>query len=132
MWTEEQVMKVVRDHVERQFPRTCTTCGHVYESLPDFVHAGIPLGEPASFDASQGNWEPEDDGGILSMINCPCGNTLGFSSQGMGLMNMWNLLRWLRKQSRQRGLPVSKVLLEIRLKIKDDILAEQQAKVQEA
>ena len=112
--TESEVVEVIKSHLERRFPRSCSNCSTRYESLADFVTRTTRVGSPVSYDAQIGDWEPETPVGTFAMANCECGTTLTLSSDGMGLITIWRLLRWARRTSRQRGVSVPELLDQLR------------------
>src|SRR5262245_1482610 len=119
---EAEVVAIVRGHVERKFPMACSACGHWFASLREYLEYTTHLGNPISFDAELGNWRPWRPIGTLSFANCRCGTTLSLSSEGMGLLTMWRLLRWARKESSRRGIAVGDLLEVIRRKIDEQVL----------
>jgi len=123
---EVEVVEIVRKHVERQFPMSCSTCGHRFASLKEYLEYTTHLGNPISYDAESGNWRPWEPVGTVSFANCRCGTTLCISSEGMGLLTMWRLLRWARKESSRRGIRVSELLDGIRREIDQQVLSETQ------
>ena len=68
--------------------------------------------------------ETRGPGGTMTLANCQCGTTLAIGSQGIGLVNMWRLLRYARKCSKERRISVSRLLEEIRQKIDAQVLVE--------
>jgi hypothetical protein len=119
---EDEVIKIVRDHIEQQFPMTCSMCGRLFDSLKAYLEYTTHLGKPVSYDAEAGDWRPLDPLGTLSYANCQCGTTLTISSHGMGLLTMWRLLRWARKESLSRGVSMGELLDDLRKKIDQQVL----------
>lgn len=121
--TEDEVVEIVRRHVERKFPMACTACGHPFASLKEYLEYTKHLGNPVSYDAEAGNWRPWRPLGTLSYANCRCGTTLSISSHGMGLLTLWRLLQWARTQSSSRGISMGELLQGIRTRIDRQVLS---------
>ncbi|MGW8370225.1 MAG: hypothetical protein ACWGPN_16295 [Gammaproteobacteria bacterium] len=121
---EDDVVTIVRAHIERKFPMTCSKCGRRFASLRDYLLNTTHVGSPVSYDAELTDWRPRLPIGTMSFANCRCGTTLSISSQGMGLMAMWRLLRWARKESLQRNISTRELLDGVRSKIDRQVLAE--------
>ena len=121
---EHDVVAVVRAHIERKFPRMCSKCGRTFLSLKEYLQGTTHVGNPISYDAELKKWRPCNPVGTLSFANCRCGTTLAVSSDGMGLMVMWRLLRWARKESARRNISVGELLDGVRQKIDRQVLGE--------
>ncbi len=119
---EQQVINIIRNYLETQFPKTCSNCKQVYPSLENYLRKTSHLGMPVSYDAEFKDWKPKQQIGTVSLANCSCGNTLAFNSKGIGLLTMWRLLSWARKESRKRQIPVRQLLHELRKKIDRSVL----------
>ncbi len=79
-------------------------------------------GKPISYDAEVGDWNPTSPIGSIAMSNCNCGSTLAIDSRGMSLIDVWQLLRWARKETRARNLEIKDLMEDIRNKIDAKIL----------
>jgi hypothetical protein len=119
---EHDVVAVVRAHIETKFPKVCPKCGRVFASLKEYLQITTHVGNPVSYDADMKNWTPLKPVGTLSFANCPCGTTLAISSDGMGVMVMWRLLRWARRESARRNVSVGELLDGVRQKIDRQVL----------
>ena len=124
---EGEVVKIVRSHIENQFPRNCSTCSHRFASLKEYLEYTTHLGNPVSYDAEMRRWMPLKPLGTFSLANCQCGTTLSIDSHGIGLVTMWRLLRWARKESSSRGISVGELLDDIRKKIDHQVLSQKEA-----
>ena len=122
---EHDVVAVVRAHIETKFPKVCTKCGRTFASLKEYLQGTTHIGNPVSYDADMKNWSPFKPVGTLSFANCPCGTTLAVSSDGMGLIVMWRLLRWARKESAARNISVGDLLDGVRAKIDRQVLGHE-------
>lgn len=121
--TEAEVISIVRRHIERQFPKSCTTCGVIFHDLADYLRNTTHLGTPTSYDAEIGEWTPRHPIGTVSVANCRCGTTLAIGSDGLGLWTMIRLLHWARKETRRRGVSIQELLRDIRDKIDAQVLS---------
>ena len=110
METEAEVIQTIREHLEGLFPRVCPNCGHRFATLQEFLFLTKRLGPPVSYDAEQGNWYPLRPIGIVMLANCPCGNTLGISSEGLTILQNWMVLNWARLEARRRGMGMRELL----------------------
>ena len=121
---EDDVVAVVRAHIETKFPKICSKCGHTFASLKEYLQWTTHVGNPISYDADLKIWRPCKPVGTLSFANCRCGTTLAVSSDGMGLMVMWRLLRWARRESARRNISVGELLDGVREKIDRQVLGQ--------
>jgi hypothetical protein len=122
--TYEEVIVVMRQHLEERFPKQCGACGRTYANLKDYLLRTTHVGRPVSYDAEMGVFQPSVPIGTMSLANCPCGNTLNISSEGMSLKTLWSLMWWLRGEMIRRceGAPV--ILEDLRRDIDLATLAE--------
>lgn len=121
---EHEVVAAVRAHIETKFPKNCSKCGRTFASLKEYLQSTTHLGKPISYDADLKSWRPFKPVGTLSFANCKCGTTLAISSEGMGLIVMWRLLRWARRESVTRNVSVGELLDGVREKIDRQVLGE--------
>jgi signal transduction histidine kinase/CheY-like chemotaxis protein len=119
----QEAVETTRQHLERQFPRSCGTCGREYSSLKDYLSRTTHVGKPVSYDVQVGNWWPRIPLGTISCANCKCGSTLVLGSEGMGLTTMWRLMTWARHECSARGVAVPELLEELRRAIDMKVLA---------
>ena len=122
--TELQVLNIIRDAVDRQFPKTCKSCGFQFNSLKEYLLNTTHNGSPHSFDAELNNWRPLKPYGTFSFSDCSCGNTLVIGSSNIKVPTMWKLLWWARKESSRRNISINDLLDDIRQKIDDTALNE--------
>ena len=119
---ENDVIKILREHISKQFPRECSCCKKHFATFADWVRNTSYVGKPVSYDAEMGIFKPLKPLGTLGMVNCSCGSTLALSSKGMKLTTMWKLLKWGRKEAKKRGSTTSGILAELRSKIDENEL----------
>jgi len=121
---EHEVVAVVRAHIETKFPKICSKCGRTFASLKEYLQTTTHVGNPISYDADLKNWRPFKPVGTLSFANCTCGTTLAISSDGMGVIVMWRLLRWAKRESATRSISVGQLLDGVREKIDRQVLGQ--------
>jgi hypothetical protein len=120
--TEHEVIEIIKNHINRQFPKKCNACGRIYQSLADYLKNTNHLDDPISYDAESGNWQPTKLAGTASFANCQCGSTLVIDSRGMEFSTMCRLLLWARKESWKRGISIRELLSYLREQIDCSVL----------
>lgn len=121
---ENDVTKIVRDHINSQFPKACHCCGKRFNSLADYLKNTSHVGLPSSADAERGDWQPKKPIGTFSMANCACGSTLSISSTGMEQTTLLKLMAWARKETQLRGISLAQLLEDLRDKIDKRVFQE--------
>src|ERR1035441_7295166 len=108
--TEANVIQTIREHLEGQFPKVCSVCKRVFANFHEFLLITTPLGSTLSFDAEWNDWKPAQPLGTPTYANCPCGNTLSLTSDGMPLLSLWPLMNWARIETKRRRQTVEELL----------------------
>lgn len=121
---EKDVIEIIINHINQQFPRTCPNCDKPFDSLKEWLEGTTHAGDPISYDVEDKDWETVSHVGTLSLANCSCGSTIGISSKGMGLATMTKLMFWAKKETAARDLTPRELLRDIRDKIDRIILDE--------
>jgi len=124
MYTEAEVIEIMRAHLESQFPKVCFNCKRTYYSLREYLSITRHQGEAMPYDADAGDWNPLHPMGTVTYANCPCGSTLALTSHGMPLLKLWSLLNWARTETRKRGMTPQDLLNYLREEICKQVLAE--------
>ena len=119
--TESEAVDLIKAYIESQFPKSCK-CGRHFNSLRDYLQSTTHLGSPVSYDAAQGNWLPRNPIGTISLANCACGSTIGISTYKMGLLLMWRLMRWAKRETKKRNITTSELLTHLRTQIDQRVL----------
>jgi hypothetical protein len=114
--TEDDVVRLVRAHIEGLFPRVCPNCGRRFGSLRDYLRMTTHLESPVLYDEIDGEI-PSDPLGPISFANCPCGTTLTVGSRGMPASQMVEMLKWAKQESARRSIGVRDLLLHLRDRI---------------
>jgi len=121
--TEDDIVATVGKHMAAQFPRKCPNCGRTYATVQDYLRITTPVGQVISDDVTEGNWRPTKPLGALAFSNCPCGDTLAMSTNGLPLATTWAIMDWLRRTIAERGVEPQAVVEELRTRIRAELLA---------
>ncbi len=124
---ESDIIEALSAFISTKFPKECPCCGRRYETFADYLRNTEHLGEPISFDADEGDWEPRKPLGTLSMANCACGTTLAIDASGLRLPLLWRMMRWARRETSARGVTTSVLLSDLRERIDAAVLGEDDA-----
>jgi len=124
MLSRDEVVGIVRRHLESKFPKTCLVCGRQYMSLADYLLRTKHLGHPVSGDNPLSRIDPARLIGTISYATCPCGSTLAINSVGIDLPTMLKLLQWAAVHMVRDGMTVGELLNELRGWIDDEVLRE--------
>ena len=123
--SETEVIRVIREHVEGLFPKTCNACKKVFPNYREYLLNTSRLGNPVSYDMELGNLRPENASGNIALANCRCGNTLVISSSGMPLIQIWQILSWVKAETSRRGVKTQEVICYLRDTVEKQALANQ-------
>ena len=121
--TEADVVRIIYEHVQGFFPKTCNKCQKVFSTYREYLQQTEHAGKPVSFDIELGNWRPTHSAGNLALANCRCGNTLAISSSGMPLIQIWQILNWVRVETKQRGVKSEEIICQLRDLVESKALA---------
>ena len=124
MMTEADVIRAMREHLEGLFPKVCPVCNRRFASLREYLQLTKQIGSAMPYDAEFDDWMPENPVGTVTFANCPCGNTLSLSSEGMPLRQLWSLLLWAKLETNRRGMTAQELLNYLRAEIIRQVLAE--------
>ena len=122
--TEAEVIRMMRAHLEGQFPKVCPNCQRRYVTVREYLLHTAHLGSAMPYDAELGDWNPAEPLGTVTYANCPCGTTLALSSKGMPLTRLWRLLNWARTETHRRNMIPQELLNYLRDEITRQVLAE--------
>jgi hypothetical protein len=122
MLNDEKVAAIIREHLEKKFPKNCSCCGRVYSTMEEYLRETTYVGEPVSMNASLGAGQPKARIGTLGFGNCPCGTTISVSSGGIAPAVMQEMASWAEVESTRRGITAGQLLTEIRSAIDNGIL----------
>jgi len=127
--TEADVIRIMREHLEGQFPKVCANCNRSFASLREYLLITTHAGPALSHDAELDDWNPLQPLGTVTCANCPCGNTLALTSAGMPLATLWSLLNWARVETQRRKMTPRELLNYLRDEICKQVLAEPEGMV---
>ena len=120
--TEIEVVLILRHYFESLFPKVCPNCKRCFATLKEYIFKTQPVGLPISHDAEFDDWETLQPVGTVVLANCPCGSTLALSTQKMLLPLRLKLLRWVRIETKQRGVSPSELLDHLRNEVRKQVL----------
>lgn len=120
-FSEEEVVQILMAYCRGLFPRQCTTCQREFPTVRDYVTVTHPLGPYISYDVQTARQVPAI--GTLALSNCPCGNTLSLSTDGLPIDVRTRMLEWTRAESQRRGISAGDVLADLRMRLRREILA---------
>lgn len=121
--TEAEVISIMRQHLEAQFPQCCTNCKRPFATLREYLLITEQVGSAMPYDVELGDWQPLEPLGTVTFANCPCGSTLVLSSDGMPLLQLWSLLNWARTETKKWGMTPKDLLNYLRDEITRQVLA---------
>lgn len=131
MLSDQEVIAIVRRHIESKFPKTCLVCGRCYVSLADYLIGTTHLGDPISADDP---FKPHlnSAAGAISYAKCSCGTTLAITSAGIDLWTMSRLMQWAAITMVRRSMSMNEVLRDLRSRIDAEVLREHHARLASA
>ena len=109
--TYDDMVRINYRHYSGLFPRTCGACARVFASLKQYILDTVPLGATISYDAELADWKTSAPLDASALSNCPCGSTLGLTTEGIALPDIHLMLEWIRTETARRGVG-QEVLLE--------------------
>ena len=127
MLSEAEVIRIVREHFEKLFPKVCPNCHRHFATLREYILATKRIGKPHSYDAEAGDWNTPVPVGTLTDANCPCGSTLTLSTEGMPLPRRLQLLDWVQFETKRQGVDSSELLDHLRDVVRQQVLADDAA-----
>ena len=122
--TESEVVRLMREHLERQFPKVCPHCGRHFATLREYILATQRIEPSVCYDAEIEDWNPLKPMGTVTYTNCPCGTTLALSSHGMPILRLWSLYNWARTETKRRGMTMRELLNYLRDEIRTEVAAD--------
>jgi len=122
--TEADAIRLTLAHVESLFPKTCNKCNKVFENYREYLLNTERAGVPLSYDIELDNWTPINSSGNVALANCRCGNTLAISSHGMPLMQIWQILNWVRIETKKRGVKTQDIMCYLRDEVEKNALIQ--------
>jgi hypothetical protein len=122
---EAEVVRLMREHLESQFPKVCPTCQRKYANLREYILTTRRVEPSISYDAEVEDWNPQEPIGTATYSTCPCGSTLALSSHGMPVLRLWSLYNWARVEKKRRAMTMQQLLSYLRDRIRQQVLEEE-------
>ncbi len=121
--TEAEVVRLMREHLESQFPKVCPNCHRHFADLREYILNTHRIEPSVCYDAEIEDWNPLRPVGTVTYTNCSCGTTLALSSHGMPILRLWSLYNWARGETKARGVTMNELLNYLRDEIRQQVLA---------
>jgi UDP-N-acetylmuramyl tripeptide synthase len=122
--SDDEIIRMIREHFEGLFPRVCPNCGRRYATLREYILDTKRIGATISYDAEMGDWETTQPIGAFALANCTCGSTIALSTEGIPLSQIHLLLKWVRTETERRGLSPRKLIDYVRDEVRKQVLAD--------
>jgi len=122
--TEDEFIQLNYEHYSSLFPRRCSGCARLFVSLREYIQSTRPVGATISYDAELGDWQTERPLGAAALANCPCGSTVGLTTEGIPLEVIQRMLEWIKVQTEQRGITSAELLGYVREQVRKRALAD--------
>ena len=119
---EIDIIFILQDHLEHQFPKVCGVCQHRYATLREYLELTKQLGSVMSHHAELENWQPHTSTGTIMYANCPCGNTLSLGSAKLPLALYHLVLAWARQEMQRQGVPSRQLFTHLRDEISKQVM----------
>lgn len=111
----------MRGYYASLFPKICPSCQRCFASLEEYVALTRPAGRYMSYDIGGGSWTP--DVGTFALANCPCGDTLALTTDGLDRSTRLKLLEWVKAEADRRSVKPEELLDYLRLELRRRLLA---------
>jgi hypothetical protein len=122
--TDDEIIRMMRKHFEGLFPKVCPNCGRRFATLREYILNTKRIGATISYDAEMGDWETTQPIGAVAHANCPCGNTMVLTTQGMPLSQIHLVLKWVKTETERGGLSPKELIGYVRDEIRKQVLAD--------
>jgi hypothetical protein len=122
--TENEVLQILHDYFASLFPKVCPNCNRTFATLLDYIRVTNRVGKPVSYDSNGNYWQTTEPIGTAVHANCPCGSTLSLTTENMELVQRLELLNWVKKETRRRGVNTSELLEYLRNVIRSRVLGD--------
>ena len=122
--TDDEIIQMTREHFEKLFPKVCPKCGRSYATLRQYILNTKRIGTTICHDAEIGDWETTQPIGAAAHSNCLCGTTMVLTSDGMPISQIHLVLKWIKEETKRRGLSPKELLDYIRNEVRKRVLAD--------
>ena len=99
-------------------------CDRFFGTLREHILNTKRLGTIICHDAEIGDWEPTQPISDAAYSNCPCGNRLALTSNGMPIPHILLVLRWIKEKTERRGLSPTELMDYVREEIRKRVLTD--------
>ncbi len=121
---EDEIIQRIREHFEGLFPKVCPNCGRCFASLREYILDTKRIGTTICHDAEIGDWKTTRPIGAAAHSNCPCGTTMVLTSEGMQVSQINLVLKWIKEETKRRGLSPMELMDSIRDEIRKQVLID--------
>lgn len=94
---------------EKIFPKTCRTCGKVFQSFPEYIHQTEPVNH-----CLEDYRDVRDGFGTMQYRHCYCGSTLTINFTEDDYPTLDRFWEMIGKEARDRGKPAREIVGEFR------------------
>jgi hypothetical protein len=122
--TDDEIIQMMREHFAGLFPKVCPKCGRRFATLREYILDTQRIGTSISYDAEMGDWETTKPMGGVAHANCPCGTTIALTTDGMPLSQIHLVLKWIKDETKRRGLNPNDLLEYIRSEVRKRVLTD--------
>ena len=121
---DQEIITILYEHYTGLFPRSCASCGRVFPTLRQYILDTRPTGDAMSYDAELSNWKTAKPLGGAAWANCPCGTTLGLTTDGIPLPEIHRLLEWIKAETERQGITQQELLASVRDVVRERALRD--------
>ena len=122
--TDDEIIRMTREHFEGLFPKICPKCGRHFPTLRNYILDTQRIGTTIPYDAESGDWETTRPIGAVALANCSCGTTMALTSEGMPISQINLVLRWTKEETKRRGLSPRELMDYVRDEIRKGVLSD--------
>lgn len=122
--TDDEIIQRIREHFEGLFPKVCPKCGRRFATLREYILDTKRIGTTICHDAEISHWETTRPIGAAAHSNCPFGTTMVLTSEGMQISQINLVLKWIKEETKQRGLSPRELMDYIRDEIRKRVLID--------
>jgi hypothetical protein len=122
--TDDEIIQMMRKHFEGLCPKVCPNCSRRFATLREYILDTQRIGTSISYDAEMGDWETTKPMGGVALANCSCGTTMALTTDGMPLSQIHLVLKWIKVETKRRGLNPNDLLDYIRSEVRKRALTD--------
>jgi len=122
--TDDEIIKMMREHFEGLFPKVCPKCDRRFATLREYILDTQRIGGTISYDAEMGDWKTTQPIGAVAHANCPCGTTMALTTEGMPISQIHLVLKWVKEETKRRGLSPEELIGYVRDEVRKRVLID--------